>query len=246
VKYTYSWAFLRFLKVLRLGKILRVFRVMRYLRGVRNIFISMWASSSQFLSACVVTFMGIYATSLILVQGVTFEVQLNSVEWVALDEETQQQITRLYGSVNNAMMLLFWTISGGMEWSRAQALVEPLDTVLSVVWVMYMAFVMFGLLNIMVSIFVESVIQAIPRENQRIYSEGLAAIFKFADINQDGYLDKKEFRALLMDPHLLVAADELGIRQKVLDITESLATDKSGKISLEDFQKNSLAQPARR
>jgi len=90
----------------------------------------------------------IYVTSLILVQGVTAEVQHNSVAWVSLDEEAKKQIVKLYGSIQRAMLMLLWSFSGGMDWSVAQELVEPLDAFLSGVWIIYISFVMFGLLNV--------------------------------------------------------------------------------------------------
>jgi hypothetical protein len=180
--------------------------------------------------------MFIYVTSLILMQGVTVEAQHNSLEWVALDEEAKEQILWLYGDIGSAMLTLFWTISGGMEWSVPSELLARLDVSLSVVWLIFIAFIMFGLLNVMVAIFVESAMQAIPFETRKSFSEGVAAIFRLADKDQDGYLNKDEFRTLLMDPYLITAIDELGIMKEVSALTESLDIDKRGQISLEEFE----------
>jgi len=251
-----SWGFMRIIRLVRFGKILRLLRIVRYLSGVRTMIISLWASTTQLVSAFGVMTIFMYVVSLLLMQGLVNNVQevtdpfevgrIASTFWGPVDEATRQQTIRLYGSIGRTMMTLFMTISGGMDWGDAAEPVAKLDIYLSILWMVYSAFMTFGLTNILVGIFVESALQSIQNdkhsrmtaemEHYAKFVERLKAIFSKADENADGSLSKIEFEILLQDPDLVTDLKVLGIESQVEGLFRYLDQDKTDCISFEEFE----------
>jgi len=251
-----SWGFLRIIRLILLWKIIRILRIVRYLRGIRNMMISLVACASQLVSACGVMVIFMYGVSLLLMQGLVskvqedtdaFEVgQIASHFWGPVDEETRQQTMRLYGSIDRTMMTLFMTISGGMEWSEAAKPVAKLDVKFCIIWLVYSAFMTFGLTNILVGIFVESALQAIQNdkhsrmtaeiENYSMFVACVRTIFNRADTDGDGFLCRDEFQFLLTNPDLVTKLKLLGIETQVEGLFRYLDQDKTADISFEEFE----------
>jgi len=251
-----SWGFMRIVRLVRFGKILRLLRIIRYLSGIRTMIISLVASTTPLLSAFGVMTIFMYVVSLLLMQGLVhnvqevtdpFEVGRTAFSfWGPVDEATRQQTIRLYGSIGRTMMTLFMTISGGMDWGDAAEPVAKLDVYLSILWIVYSAFMTFGLTNILVGIFVESALQSIQNDkasrmtaeidNYAKFVERLKAIFSKADDDADGTLSRTEFEFLLRDPDLVQDLKVLGIESQVDGLFRFLDQDKTDCISFEEFE----------
>jgi hypothetical protein len=219
-------------------------------------FLSLVASASQLVSAFGVMTIFIYVVSLLLMQGLLSKVQedtdafevgrLATHFWGPVDDDTRQQAIRLYGSIDRTMMTLFMTISGGMEWSEAAEPVAKLDGYMCVIWMVYSAFMTFGLTNILVGIFVESALQAIQNdkhsrmtaeiENYAMFVDRVKSIFKEADTDKDGLLSRAEFESLLTNPVLVTQLKVLGIESQVEGLFRYLDQDKTNEISFEEFE----------
>ena len=67
----------------------------------------------------------------------------------------REQIDQPHGSLGRIMMTLCLTVSGGMAWLTAAAPIVKSGTGHGVIWTSYIAFMIFGMLNVLAGIFVD-------------------------------------------------------------------------------------------
>merc|ERR1719277_2551075 len=69
-------------------------------------------------------------------------------------------LEHLYGSFGKALLTLFRAISGGDDWSTLAAPIAKVGPLYEAAWVVYISFMVFGMLNILTGIFVDSAMKA--------------------------------------------------------------------------------------
>merc|ERR1719215_1208062 len=100
-----------------------------------------------------------------------------------------------------------------MEWNEASRPVVQLNAFFLIVWVVYIFFMLFGLLNVLLGIFVDGAIQSVRCDSDQMVRDEVEAmnvsvahltrIFRDADTDKSGCLDREEFQALLDNPQLV-------------------------------------------
>jgi len=143
-------------------------------------------------------------------------------------------------------MTLFLTISGGLEWSKAAGPLVKLGAFYGVIWTAYVAFMMFGMLNVLTGIFVEQAMAAMVNDKDNMIQTALEEresliqtirnVFKDSDIDGSGYVTQQEMDVLLENPELQAYIKAIGI-----DSTEAkglfvlLDDDASGTVCIDEF-----------
>merc|ERR1712217_272828 len=135
-----------------------------------------------------------------------------------------EKITASYGTLSYSCITLIASISGGVDWVDAS---WPLFQVRGIYLVLYLVFVMFcvfGLMNILTGIFVANTkeVSRIDRDlvirsqlnDRRSFANQLKHVLRSVDKDSNGTISKQE----LMD-HL--ASDETDAYLKTLDVTAS-------------------------
>jgi len=256
-----SFSFLRVTRIARLfrmGKILRIFRIVRFMRAVRNMLVSISGSVLHLFSALTVMCIFMFVTSLVLMQGVASDISkvppeppsgarvLASLFDNAAEQTRIQEIATLYGNLPRSMMTLFLTISGGLEWSKAAGPLVKLGAFYGVIWTAYVAFMVFGMLNVLTGIFVEQAMAAMVNDKDNMIQTALEEresliqtirnVFKDSDIDGSGYVTQQEMDVLLENPELQAYIKAIGI-----DSTEAkglfvlLDDDASGTVCIDEF-----------
>jgi len=259
-----SAGFLRVARLARLGKILRAFRVFKFLRGLRSMMISITGSIVQLFSAMFIMCIFMYTVALIIMQGMASETESGGILEGAInasatkpssmpmfgafsdDDTIVQQVYLLYGNIQRTMMTLFMTISGGLEWRQAALPMSKLGWVYGVLWMAYIAFMIFGMLNVLTGIFVDAAFQAMTNDRDNIIQTQLEekhslinmirGIFEDSDVDGSGQVTFLEFQKLLDNPDMVAYLEAMGI-----DSTEAqglfrlLDDDGSGVVSIEEF-----------
>jgi len=259
-----SVTWLRVARVFRFGKILRAFRVFKFLRGIRSMIISMTGSFLQLVSAILIMCLFMFTIALVLMQGIGDETgpegllhgvvdlpatnnrSLNVFRPLEGDDTLVQQVSLMYGSIERTMMTLFMTVSGGLEWREAARPIAQVGWFYGLLWVAYIAFMVFGMLNVLTGIFVDAAIQAMMNDRDNLIQTQLEernslintirGVFQASDSDHSGFITKKEFSALLKNAELVTYLEAIGI-----DSTEAqglfrlLDDDSSGKVSIDEF-----------
>jgi len=256
-----SVVFLRVLRLLRIARILRAFRVVKFLRGIRNMLISMSGSFISLMSAILIMGIFVYVVSLIMMQGVAYELGVaagveggrrlesghdldSAFFWTGGLAETEQ-LALFYGSIQRTMLTLFMSVTGGIDWRVAAYPLARLGMWYSVLWVGYIAFMVLGVLNILTGIFVDAAMQSMNgdrdnvvatriEENQSLI-KGINALFKATDKDGSGFLSEEEFEMLLEDVEMVAYLDAMGIDiSEVKYLWRLLDADHSGQISINE------------
>merc|ERR1712137_896549 len=115
----------------------------------------------------------------------------------------------MFGSTNNAILTLFMSVSGGMDWGEALKALTPLPLHNKVLFIGFIFFSIIAMLNIVTGMFVESVIgaAAMDRDNMiqerqseaRQYLHIMLELFGELDVNGTNSLSLEEFEASMKD-----------------------------------------------
>merc|ERR1719410_3054899 len=126
-----------------------------------------------------------FVTSLVLMQGVSSDIStvlpeppsdgriLASLFDSTIEQTRIEEIATLYGNLPRSMMTLFLTISGGLEWSKAAGPLVKLGTFYGIIWTAYVAFMVFGMLNVLTGIFVEQAMDAMVNDKDNMIQTAL-------------------------------------------------------------------------
>jgi len=219
--------------------------------------ISITGSILHLLSALLVMCIFMLVVSLVIMQGISNDLpkvplQPSSNEQSSanlLDDSSQlsiPDIAKLYGSVPKTMMTLFITVTGGFEWSKAAGPIVKLDLYYGVIWTAYIAFMVFGLLNVLTGIFVETamsamngdrdnIIQAQLEERENLIS-AITTVFMTSDTNGSGQMTEQEMDVILQDPEVVAYFHAIGVdTTEAMGLFQLLDDDGSGTVSIDEF-----------
>mmetsp|Transcript_1962 Transcript_1962/g.5762 ORF Transcript_1962/g.5762 Transcript_1962/m.5762 type:complete len:590 (-) Transcript_1962:96-1865(-) len=169
-----------------------------------------------------------------------------------LEDSLTEQVHKLYSSVQATMLTLFGAISGGSEWPVVADPLARISPMFTVIWIIFVCLMIFGVLNILTGIFCEAAMQAAAsdrvailmkqREEMEYASEVLRHSFNTIDDDNSGMLTKEEFLQLLSDEEVVAMCLHIG-----LDTSEAgalfnlLDDDQSGTIHFEEFLQGCLS-----
>jgi hypothetical protein len=230
------------------------------MRAIRSMLISISGSILHLFSAMTVMCLFMFVTSLVLMQGVSADISelppeppsgarvLPAMFDNADEQSTIQEIHTLYGSLLRSMMTLFLTISGGLEWSKAAGPLVKLGTgtLYGIIWTAYIAFMVFGMLNVLTGIFVEQAMNAMANDKDNMIQSQLderdslirtiEKVFKDSDTDGSGEVTEQEMDLLLDDPELIAYLNAIGIdHSEAKGLFTLLDDDGSGSVSIEEF-----------
>jgi len=151
-----------------------------------------------------------------------------------------------YGTVTSTMMTLFMAISGGMDWGD---LVKPLLEISRwyyAVYVFFLLFVLFGIMNILTAIFCESANQIAFIDRDLVIQEELdndestvnelRRLLQEFDVDESRTLTSDEFDQLMKDKRTLVHFRTLGLHlNEANGLFTLLDRSQSGEVPIDEF-----------
>merc|ERR1719265_1576718 len=101
------------------------------------------------------------------------------------------------------MLSLFFSISSGISWHEAM---DPLTVHcspwLTFVFLFYIAFTVFVILNVITGVFVESATEKANEDKKKVLMYHLRKLFQSADTDGTGVLDWIKFQSQLDNPNM--------------------------------------------
>jgi len=156
------------------------------------------------------------------------------------------EISKEFGTLGRSCITLFMAICGGIDWGEAYWLLGALGWQYQLIYICYVSFTVFGLVNVFTGVFVDHAMQASrkDRENQirnQIQEEDhnlreLQRVFVELDLNMSGKLSLEEFESHLNDERALAYFQ--AVKLDVTDIGRLfhlLDADGSGGVDIEEF-----------
>jgi len=165
-------------------------------------------------------------------------------------EHHAQVLRHHWGSVLRAMYSLYCAISNGISWDQLTLSFLEVNSdegfIAFVVFIVFIFMTVFGILNIVTSIFVESAVQASSSNRdllveekvrqKKMYASHMRSIFSIIDEDGSGIISQKEVECMFNDPELAAYVEALEVNPSdALMLFSFLDGDGSGAIDIDEF-----------
>lgn len=183
---------MRMMRILRLTRVVRVARVLRLINELRCIVASVVGSLRSLgwtvvLLTLLMFMVGVYFTQ--TVTDYVINVGKDNADPVLYDN---------FRGVWYAILVLYQAVSGGIDWKTlSDALLVHIGVHATVGFMVYIAFVVLCILNVVTGVFVDSALKNAIKEDFRLLSRNVKCIFDCADMDGNASLDISELRLLL-------------------------------------------------
>lgn len=232
---------MRIARLPKMFRLVRVFRIMRMFRPLRLILKSILGSMKAMLWSTVLILIVTYVVGIVILQAATEEREialenLNSVE----------RIEEYWSSLRDAMLSLYMSSTGGIDWKDAADSVKPMGAFYYLVFLLYMTFFIFVIMNTLTSLFVSTSIRSAERDQQNIIAEEMRkkhdhiqkikTLFKNLATHNQVKLTQPDFEIVLQDPEMMAFMSTLEIEpMDVEQFFSILSNDGKDGVDLNDF-----------
>merc|ERR1712176_1486462 len=110
-----------------------------------------------------------------------------------------------FGSVPASLLALFKAMTGGVEWEKMGDSLMTISTIYGLVFVGFLGFALFGIMNVVTAVFVEQALTSSARDKEQekeTLNSHVDACLLCMDADNKGSLSKAEFMSLLESDEL--------------------------------------------
>lgn len=164
-------SFLRMLRLLKLTKVLRVMHFVSWTEELRNLLDCITLAGPTLVWSIVLTFVASYIASLAFMMGLTGYLKVEE-DVTQLDD--YESIKIHFGSLLNSLNTLFASLSAGVEWEEPAHLLTKAGSHYYCLFIMYMAFVVLTVLNVVQGLFIDSALKVVEGDSHHLTEAALA------------------------------------------------------------------------
>lgn len=238
--------FLRTLRVLRIVRTMRIMRLLRYIREFRKMIFAIAATLPTLMWSMLLLVIFMYMFSICFTQAVADFIREDDEKGRVADADARKALAHHWGSIFESMHSLYMSISGGISWGL---LSEPLLRIhwsMVALFLLYVTTSLFGVLNVVSAIFVESALHSTKHyrdlllqekmHEKETYAKHMREVFNQIDVDGSGEINCDEMEHFLADENLRSYLEALEI-----DLVDSrclfklLDHDDSGVIDINEF-----------
>lgn len=235
---------LRVVRVFRIARLLRVVRFVSVFRELRLMMCGLLSSARSLMWSIVFLTLIMYVFGLFFSQAVLGFYQSGSFQ--DAPDSLKRSLTDRFGSVEQTMLTLFSSISGGINWEEAVVPLKQIHVVNIVFFCLYIMVTYHGVLHVMTGIFVDSAMMASRTDRDEVIADELSEqdsymaqmrdILLEADASKTGTISLEDFQAKLKDERM--QSHLLALR---LDPSEALGyfslldTEGTGIVPVQEF-----------
>lgn len=197
-----NMTWMRVLRLLKMLKMLRMVRVMKFFRELRIMLYSIVGSVRTLFWSILMLMLIMYIFGLCFLQAVTG--YLLDTEPELLDPDLEEAMLEHWGSVHASMLTLCKAITGGDDWSDLASPLKATGMHYYLLFLFYIAFLVFAVLNVLTGIFVDQALQIaqLDRDNvikeemerEKLFVRNLQKIFSTIDSGGTGYISWSQFQ----------------------------------------------------
>jgi len=237
----------RMLRLFRLTRLLRLVRTFRSLKPLRMLVHSIIFAGRSVIWALVLLLMIMYAFGVILTQAVAEHTEGGT----RIDDE---DLVWYYGDLYRSMLSLWMAVSGGINWKDLSAPLEATGNAHVMLFLLYIAFVYFFVLNVVTGVFCQNAIEGAQQDldlsieahlrEKQVYVDHLRLLFEEMNEEDGATIDGLTASAL----HMQLDRPKVQSWFKALDIDAKktwklfkiLDASGSGTVSLDAFVEGCL------
>jgi hypothetical protein len=231
-------------RLVRMTKGLRVLRALRFSGSLRSMVLAIMSSLLPLFWSMCVMFLIMYFFTVVLVAEIA-----DMFERTSGSNDSGPDVSVFlpyYRSLLDTTLYLFMSISGGIDWQTMAVPLLEVDPVLMFVFVAYIFFMVLGVLNVVVGIFVAKAKENADRDREMVTQNGLSqeketlrrmrAVFHEADKDGDCKVTWDEFREYLADDEVAAFFSSLGLDVNVAQaLFVLLDVDDSEAVNIDEF-----------
>lgn len=203
---------IRAIRLMRITRTLRVIRVLRYLAEFRRMVYAMSASLQTLFWSLVLLLFLMYTFSIWLTQGVTSHTMMLDPAERAQSAQLVIDLEGYFGTLGRSLYTLYKAITAGMSWGDAAEALLQISPFYTAIFIGFLSISLFGALNIVTSVFVESAMSSAQHSRELLvqektkqketYVKHLKHIFKEIDQDKSGVLSEEELVDFLSNDNL--------------------------------------------
>jgi len=237
----FSFAFLRVLRVLRVIRMMRIIRMFRFFRELRLMAVSLLSCLVSLMWAGIMMTLCMFLFGMVLLDGAR-----DRVREIGKDDADFKTFTEFYGGVPQVVFSLILAITGGMDWYELLYPFISINPAYAIAFTLFVLFVMFGMLNILIGIFVQKSEELFHIDKELVMQEEMARntsylnqiknLFQKVDGDASNTLTWEELEANLQDENVQTYFSLLQIDVSAAQgLFQLLDVDESGEVDVNEF-----------
>jgi len=231
-------------RLLRVARAVRILKVISFVRELRIIQAAVIASMHSLAWSLAVLFFIIYLFSLFILQGV----QIYMLE-IPADTVVSEDLQLYWGGVSRAILSVIMAVTGGADWGDVSAPLFECHRFYLVAFVVFIAFFLFGILNILTAVFVEAATRIGDVDRDLVTQQKLVEhaatidrireVFLEVDIDKSGTITQHEMDHLFRQPKTIAHFEMLGLRvHEVMSLFTLLDLEGRKEVGIEELLSN--------
>lgn len=220
--------------LLRIARILRAVRVLRVLR------IALMAEDLRLLVSCLLYCSKPFFWTVVLLGLMIYIVAIYLTQIVLVyrvESNVGHSLEPLFGNVPVSMLSLFQGMTGGLDWGgMVSPILEEISTLAAFLLVLFMAFAILGVMNVVTGTFVQNAICRAEEVKDMQRAMKARRLFKSLDDDETGQISFKEILNHTKDREVLAFFRDLDIEpSEAKFLFDMLDINQSGSIDFEEF-----------
>lgn len=236
---------LRILRVTRLIRVTRLVRLLRFLKALRTLVHSIFVTLRALVWAVILLAMIQYVFAILLTQAAVDHI-LMVEEPTGPEHISLKDLQHYWGTMFSSINTLFMSITSGISWETAAVPLADVAGIWQVVYMLYIAFTVFAVLNVMTGVFCQAAIESTQREHdlvmQNVFQEKkehmkkLGHLFNKIDENGQGTITLTDLEEHIEDPEVKTYFEALELQvEDVWTFFKLLDEDSGAEVDMEEF-----------
>jgi len=227
-------SFLRMLRMLKIMKVFKAVRAAAVFSELRIIITSLLGSMMALAWSCVVLFVIMLFSGILLAQLVAGVIDDESAEY-----EVRKWAFQHYGTGSRAFYTLFEaTLSGGWP-NYARRMIEDVSGWFSIFWIIYVLLVVFAVMRVITAIFLQKTMKIagadenkmlMEKVNEEEHMEHVTKFLAELDTDGNGIMTKAELEFMLQEPTIQQWLSVIGLESKEVISLFAVLDDGNGEV----------------
>lgn len=208
---------LRLVRITRIVKVARLARVLRFVMALRTLISSIIYTLKSLIWAMILLGLIVYVFSVLFAQAVGDVLMFDN----NLSEEMELASRRYFGTLEDTMLSLFMSIAGGVSWEEVVRPLKAISTAWVFVFLFYIAFTYFAVLNVVTGVFCQSAIDSAQNDQSMVLQSILATkqanidkirhLFEKIDVEETGVITYKMIESCVTSNEVQLMCESIGI-----------------------------------
>lgn len=238
---------MRVIRILRAIKVVRLVGAVRFTQDLQLLINCLFRSLKQFLWSALLLLLAIYVVAIYICQAATtYRLEQNDDGAqipCSVDVASQKALMlKWWGSMPQSVLSLFQGVTGGVDWHAiADPLIDGISPWFGLLFIVFMAFCILALLNVITGTFVETMSQQAKELQLRNRIYQARRLFREIDIDGSGFISPDEILGQTSTPAVQEFFETIDVDPSdAKGLLEVIDIDGNGKINFEEFLEGSL------